>query len=272
MINTRTVGRIYLISAVVGLIFGVVGLIVLWGTRASVVRSITGSVALVGRSLSATETTMDVLDTSIQQANADLDIAQKMLADMSDTMDGSRGMIDRTADLVGGQLVVFVNNTRTSLDSVQTSANVVDNMLRTITGIPLIGPWLGGQKYNPPVPLGDSVANVRKSMDPLPITLSGIQRDLKTSSGNVATIKDQVDALSKQVDSIRASITDARKVISEYRDVLREVQTRYQKLEKGLPLAINLVYILLTLLLLWMILSQVGVLMHGLTLLANPSD
>lgn len=267
MQSKRWIGGLYTISGILGLLIGLVGLLVLWGTRPTVTHDINATVTLLGRSLAATEDTIAVVDTSIQEANIDLDMVQKMMSQMSDSLDSSRVMIDTTADLVGGQMVDFVDNTRTSLTAVQTSANVVDNMLRTITGIPLIGPWLGGQRYNPPVPLGDSVANVKKSMDPLPDTLTGIQKDLKTSSGNVATIKGQIDALSQQVDGIRSSIADTQNVVNEYHDVLSVVETRFKLFEKQLPLAINTIYILLTLLLLWVVLSQAGMLLHGLDLL-----
>ena len=270
MQSKQWIGRLYTISGILGLLIGLVGLIVLWGTRSSVDRDINATVDLIGRSLNVTEDTIAVVDTSIQKANTDLDMVQKMMSQMSDSLGSSREMINTTADLVGGQMVDFLDNTRTSLDAVQTSANVVDNMLRTITGIPLIGPWLGGQRYNPAIPLGDSVANVKKSMDPLPGTLTGIQKDLKTSSDNVATIKGQIDALSQQVEGIRLSIADTRNVVNEYRDVLSVVQTRYQLFQNQLPLAINTVYILLTLLLLWILLSQAGMLLHGLELLGIP--
>ena len=264
---TRVIGTIYAASAIVGLVFGFMGLVALWVTRPAVVREITTSVALVGRTLTATADTIAVVESSIQEAGADLDIMQEMVVDMSGSLESSRGMIDRTGNLVGGQLVDFVDNTRASLDSVQTSADVVDNVLRTITGIPIIGPWLGGQRYNPPIPLGESVANVKKSMDPLPDTLFGIQKDLKTTSDNVATMKSQIDTLSGQIDAIRVSIASADKVVNEYRDVTNKLQTRYQQLEKRVPLMINTSYIILTLLLLWLLLQQAGLLLQGLMLL-----
>lgn len=263
---TRVIGTLYLIGSVIGLLIGLAGLIALWSTRPMVERSVAGSVALMGRTLAATQDTIAILDTSLQQAGTDLDTVQKMMGDISATLDNSRGMIDTTANLVGGQLVDFFKNTSTSLESVQSSATVVDNMLRTITGIPLIGPWLGGQRYNPPVPLGDSIANVKKSMDPLPGTLTGIQKDLKTSSSNVATIKGQIDVLTTQVDAIRTSINESRRVVSDYRQVLNDLQSRYQTLAKHLPLAVNLVYLLLTLFLLWILITQAGLLLRGLAL------
>lgn len=266
---TRILGTLYLAGSIIGLLIGLVGLVALWVTRPVVVRSVTGSVALLGRTLTATQDTITILDTSLQQASADLDLVQAMMRDISGTLDNSRGMLDKTANLVGGQLVDFLKNTSTSLDSVQSSATVVDNMLRTITGIPLIGPWLGGQSYNPPVPLGESVANVKKSIDPLPNTLSGVQKDLITSSANVAAIKGQMDTLTQQVGAIKTSVSQSRSVVNDYRQVLNELLSRYHILEQRLSLTINLVYILLTVILLWIIATQAGLLLQGLALLGR---
>ena len=107
-----------------------------------------------------------------------------MIDGMGKSMDDSGGLIRSTADLVGVEMVGFVNNTQTSLTSVQSSARVVDDFLGLLSSLPLIG-----ARYKPDVPLEDSIALVKTSMDPLPDSLLKIRRDLDVSAANVATLK-----------------------------------------------------------------------------------
>jgi hypothetical protein len=263
---SRLTGWIFVIGAVLGLFLSIFGLMILWSTRASVTRQVTETAALVGQAIQSTSETITVTSSTLDQAGTDLGLVQKMIGDMANTLGSSSGMISSTADLMGTNMVDFVNNTQTSLTSVQNSAKMIDSMLKTINGVPLLGPWLG-KGYNPNMPLEDSVANVSRSLDPLPGAFTKIQRDLKVSSADVATVKTEMEVLARQVDAIQTSLQNARQVVSEYRGILDDVQARYNAFEKDLPAAINIVYLVLTLVLLWMLITQAGLLIQGLMLL-----
>ena len=159
-------------------------------------------------------------------------------------------------------MVGFVNNTQTSLTSVQSSARVVDDFLGLLSSLPLIG-----ARYKPDVPLEDSIALVKTSMDPLPNSLLKIQRDLDVAAANVATLKIEMDALAKQVGAIEESLSQARKMVDEYRAILSDVQTRYDRFQARLPVAITITYLGLTGLLTWILMTQIGMLINGIGML-----
>lgn len=263
----RLIGVIYVVGAVFGLVISLGGLLLLWTTKSNVTNNIIGVVALGGRTLEATNTTVNVMGTSLDQAGTSLKLIQNMLVDTGTSLENSGELVRSTGSLVGVNMVDFVDNAKSSLASMQTSAQVVDNMLRTITGIPLIGPWLGGQRYNPDVPLAESVAKVSKSMDPLPDSLKKIRSDLEVSAGNITTVKSEVDSAAKQMDSIQASLTDAQKVVEDYKSIVSELQARYTRFQNRLPAVLNTIYIGLTGLLIWILITQVGMLLHGIELM-----
>lgn len=263
---SRLIGVIFVIGAVFGLIISIGGLILLWSTKASVTSQVTGTADLVGRTLKATSDTITVAGGTLDEAGADLTLIQGMLGDMAKTLGDSSGMISSTGDLVGTNMVDFVNNTKTSLVSVQNSAKMIDNTLATINSIWVVGPALG-KGYDPNLKLQDSVANVSRSLDPLPDAFNKIKRDLDVSSANVATVKTEMDALVKQVDAIQSSLDEARQVVNEYRSIINNVQLRYDAFEKRLPAVITTFYLGLTLVLIWMFITQVGMLLHGIMLL-----
>jgi len=259
---SRLTGVIYVIGSIFGLLISLGGLLTLWATKQDVTQNLTGTVALVGRTLTATRDTIGVVSDSLEEAETDLDLLNKMIDGMGKSMDDSGGLIRSTADLVGVEMVGFVNNTQTSLTSVQSSARVVDDFLGLLSSLPLIG-----ARYKPDVPLEDSIALVKTSMDPLPDSLLKIQRDLDVSAANVATLKSEMDALAKQVGAIEESLSQARKMVEEYRAILSDVQARYDRFQDRLPVAITITYLGLTGLLIWMLMTQIGMLINGIGML-----
>ncbi len=265
-IHSRLSGAIFVIGAVFGLVISISCLIILWSTKADVTRRVSSTAALVGSALTATHEMIGVVGTTLDQAATSLQITQSMVSDVSRTLNDSSGLISSTADLVGTNMVDFVNNTQTSLASVQNSAKAVDSILTKISSVPLIGPYLGGG-YSPDMPLEASVANVSRSMDPLPGSLTKIRRDLDVSSANVSTIHADIQTLAGQIDSIKANLEQARKVVDEYRNILADVQTRYDAFESRLPVTINIIYIGVTLVLVWILITQIGMLIRGIELM-----
>jgi methyl-accepting chemotaxis protein len=261
---SRLTGMIYVIGAVFGLLLALSSLTALWVTRDKVTGNITDVVALIGRTIDATDATITVVGDSLEKAAADLDLLNQMVRSVAETMDDSVGMIQSTADLVGTSLPGFIENTQTSLSSVETSARVVDDFLGVISAVPFIG-----GRYRPDVPLEQSIGQVKSSLDPLPEALTKIRGDLDQSASNVSTVKSEINALGKQIGAIKSSVSDAQKVTKEYRVILTDVKTRYGTFETRLPTILNGLYMGLTVLLGWLLVNQFGLLIHGIGLLTE---
>ncbi len=260
---SRLVGVIYVLASLFGLLLSVGGLFFLWSTKTVVVGDITDAADLAGRTLTATQRTINVVSDSLDQADNDLQLIQGMTNNVSSALNDSSGLITATANLVGGDLITFVDNTRTSLASVSSGARFVDDFLRVLNGVPFIG-----GRYKPDVPLQDSVANVSKSMEPLPGSLTKIRGELDTASNNVDTVRGQIDALTLQLDDVHGSLSNARKVVKEYNLILTDVQGRFDRFQTHLPALLNTIYLGLTAVLAWVVMTQLGLLVHGIQLLA----
>lgn len=256
---SRLTGVIFVVGALFGLLISIGGLYALWSTRESATGSIFEMVELTGQALDATRATIGVVNNSLDQAAQNLSLIRDIADDVAGTLNDSHDLIESTAGLIGNDMVGFVNDTQTSLASVETSARLVDDTLRVISSIPLIGP-----RYRPEVPLQESVAQVSDSLAPLPGSFETISRQLDVSAAHVATVRFEIETLAEQVDEIDQSITQAKEVVDDYSDVLDGMQARYDKAAGDLPLALDIIYIGLTTLLIWIFITQLGLLIHGL--------
>ena len=260
----RLTGVIYVVGAIFGLLISVVCSAVLWSTKGEVTGSLIEIVSLTSRTLNATRETVQVVGTSLEDASNNLELIRSSINDVASTLEDSNGLLTSTAGLVGNDMVSFVEETQASLDTVQTSARLVDDTLRFISSIPLIG-----GRYRPEVPLQESVAEVSRSLEPLPDSFNKIERELEVSAANLDIVMHDVKLLGDQVEEIDTSLTEAKEVVDKYRLILVDVRNRFDEIERRLPVALNTIYLGITAILVWIFITQAGLLLHGIEMLSS---
>lgn len=256
---SRLTGVAYVVSAIFGLIFSIGGLAGQWITKPQVTDGIEGTIAVVGRSLTATTETLQIVTNSLEKASTNLEMIHGTLTDVSGTMESSKVMVTDAATMMGGNMVDIVHQTQTSLKSAGNNLKVVDDTLRLISRIPFIG-----ANYQPDIPLQESFNQVSKTLDPLPASFTKMSGQLTTASGNIATLKGDLDSMAGQIAGIQDSISDAHKRADDYTGIIKDLQSRYDYFQSHLPLYINVFYIGFTGLLVWMLMTQLAMLLHGL--------
>lgn len=266
-------GILYIVSAVLGLLLSAGGLAGLWITHAEVTHRLTGTVALFGRALDATGQTITVVDHSLDLASQNLAGGRAVLDGVVQSLGDSQGLIDATAGLIGTDLVGFFTETQASLAAVETSAQTVDQALGVIEGIrdalsglrsiiPFFAPP-STEGALPRATLQESVAEVRRSLDPVPASLGEIERQLSVTAANVAVMQAELERLVVQVEEIETGLEDARQVAGEYHAILDDLQQNFNRFIERLPFFLNAVYLGLTLVLGWVFINQAGMLAHG---------
>lgn len=273
---SRTTGWLFLISAVFGLLLALGCLIGLWVTKSSVTGALTSGMALMGETLDATGETVEVITRALNRAGESLELITLLTDDVAQTVSDSQGLIGSTADLIGKDMTGFVSETQESLTEVEDSARMVDGALSTIDStlqliarIPIIGSGLpqAQPSYQPRVPLQESVAEVSRSLDPLVQSFSQIETQLNTSADQAAAIQSEIEQLGQEIAAIETNLTEAKTVTDRYRVIIDDGQQRFERVETRLPVLVNGGYMLLTVVLLWLMMSQVAMLAQALEIL-----
>jgi hypothetical protein len=172
---------------------------------------------------------------------------------------------DMTASIgsmLGEELAGILMETQNSLTSVQASARLIDDTLGIISRIPLIG-----ARYAPDVPLATSIERVNTSLDPLPDTLSDVQTNLVNTSEDIARLEGDLEALSTHIQDLNTQLKDAHAVLSDYQAITLETQAGLAGLEENTPNMVQAFIWAFGAFLLWLLLSQLGLLLLGLHML-----
>ena len=138
---------------------------------------------------------------------------------------------------------------------------MTEKSLAIIASIPLIG-----TKYSNQTPLYSSVVEINASLDALPDDMRDLQDNLNNTASAIQGLNDKVDDLSENIDAINANVDEAKTVVNDYQELVQEAQDKTTRAITRIPHWVDLAAVAITLLLIWVILIQAGLLMYSLEL------
>lgn len=267
-IFSRILGFALTVAAIAGLIFSGWGLVRVRTIKNTFTDDVLDTIALTKSTLEATSSGLIVAQVSIDQASLDVISIKNTLEATNRALKATNPVVVSLSELLENDLPNAIDATITSLNSAQSSAQVIDNFLRTISSIP----FLPVEPYNPSVPLNESLASVSDSLESIPGTLKDMEEGLNRSQGNLIVIQAEFSIMARNVEQLNTSLSDAKVVVIEYQDVVSEIQTRVDRLETSIPRRINTLAWFLTFFLIWLAITQFGLLTQGIRLLTTPQS
>jgi hypothetical protein len=258
----RIIGTILMVTAFFGLLFSSLAIVQTWRVKPGLESRLDSLLNLLDATINTTTEGLAIVESSLETASGNVNSLEEATQTLAQSISDSAPMVDSLIGLVGEELPETITATQISLESAQTSALLIDNMLATISQIPFLG--LG--RYQPEVPLNDALGQVSASLAGLPASLATIETSLETASANLVVIEQQVSAIGQDIRQINENLASARAVIDDYQATIGSLQTQVHLAQAGLPLWLNRLAWLLTFVLAWLGIMQVGLFSQGLAL------
>ena len=263
----RIIGIILIPVAAISLLVSLAGLDEIWTMRQPVADATTAGVNLFAETLDTTSDALQVTSASLQSASDTIATIERTSLSVTQTMSTTRAAIGSFSILMGRDLPASIDSTRTALKSAQSSAVVVDNVLTTLSRIPLIN-----IRYNPDVPLNVALGDVAKSLDNLPPTFSTIERNLNTTGDGLDQLVTNLNELPQTTRQAQRNIADAQKVVARYQGQVAGLQKLVQPIKSSLPMVFTVITLGMTFLFFWLGVLQVQVLLRGVELLRGEHN
>lgn len=258
-IFTKIIGITVIIAAIAGLIICIGGIVGVWMVREPLAAGLTNTFELLSTTLQATTDGLTVADRSLSQASDTVKALENTIRTMGKAVEDTSPLMESISNLMGSGLPDAILATQSALNSAQSSARSVESTLALITSFPL----LPIKPYQPEVPLTDALGNVSASLDPIPQSFTSMEDSLNTSKGNIIMLAAQVNIIANNVSELRANLTDAQQVLSQYQAVLSTLQKQVDATLASLPQLLNGLAWGVTIILVWLGLTQVGLLYQG---------
>ena len=264
-IFARITGLVLSIAAVMGLGLSLAGLILLGGFSNRISANLLGTLEYLDRALAISSDGLETAESSLLAADSALESLVSTLDGVNESLQGMDPTLTALSTLLGKDLPGTIEATQDSLDSAQTSARNIDNVLTSLSRIPFFGTLV----YNPEVPLNETIGEISDSLDAIPRSLRDAKSGLDIADRNLTTITSDLGNIAQNTDQIDVSIADALLVIDEYQTLVSDMQKRVKDFRQELPGQLRLATLAAALLLIWLAITQIGLLAQGAEFMAR---
>ena len=112
-----------------------------------------------------------------------------------------------------------------------------------------------------------TVKNVALSLEDVPASLIKVGDELQSNQENFSNIEDDLLALSVTLAGINTNISSTKITLEAYQTLLTNAETQINLMEEKLPSVMSTLARFLTVVIVWLIFTQLGLVIQGLLLM-----
>jgi chromosome segregation ATPase len=262
----KLIGVLLMIAAIIGLFISVAGIGFFWRIEDPLTQNIQSTIDLLSQTMTTTAQGLTITQSALEGSVATISSLQSTVQTTANTIKSSSPMVEEISTLMQEDLPRTIQATEASLRSAAQSAQVIDGLLGTLSGIPLLGPSLN---YNPEVPLSTALEEVAENLSSLPGSFANMKDSLEESTSNLETFQADLTVMAESIGEIQKSVAQYDQVIQGYQQSIEQVITGLDNLKENIPTYVHYLVLGLTLFFVWMAIAQLGLLTQGWELLTE---
>jgi hypothetical protein len=202
---------------------------------------------------------LDVASATLDDAVAAVEALHTTTLDVGETLSSTRPTLDGMADLVESDLAQSIESTQAALNGMEEAAGVIDRTMRGLTE-------LGIADYDPDVPLNRAIATAGEELEPVPGGLRQMGGGLRQTGTSLQSVQAGIIEMGDHILEIGRDVDGASGIIGSQTDVVQELQEQTGELRQDVGQSIRVVAWGMTLLLIWIGLSQLALIQWGISL------
>lgn len=261
---SRLVGVLLVSAAILGWVLSLAGMVTVWALKPAATRATQQAAQVFGSTLQATDDLLKAMDDSLGQISASMATLEGSMGEISATIGSMTAITETTSSLLQTEIPNTLNTTTASLESLETTALLIDRTLAFISAIPFIG----GSQYKPEIPLNEGVKEIKASLQDLPESFADINTQLLQASASLEVIQTSVETLSGQMEHMQTNLALAQDVVQRYRKIIANLQPTAKHMQTNAALYLTLLAGLFSIFQVWLGLVQLGLYTQGMERLA----
>ena len=259
----RLFGMIFIVIGLAGVVLGGIGIYKIWQVKPVVETRVMSMLGTTKETLKTTQTGLSNLKQSLETIDGNITNLNQTIVTVAQSLNDAVPVLESISVLLQEELPATLEATQTSLETAEASAKLLDSVMRALTSIP----FYPGEKYEPAVPLDVTVKNVALSLEDVPASLIEVGDELESNQENFSDIEDDLLALSVTLAGINTNISSTKITLEDYQTLLTDAGTQVTLIEESLPSTLNSLTQLLGLVIVWLIFTQMGLVVQGFLML-----
>jgi len=262
----RMTGALMIFAALISLLVSIYFIFQIWRLRQPVTDGLVSNLSLLYDTTLTSEIGLMVIDATVLNISETITTLEDSTVSLAQTIHDTGLLADSFSTLMGEDFPTIITNTQSALDSAQSSAVVIDNVLNSLAAIPLIG-----IDYDPEVPLSQALGQVSLSLSPLPTQFIGIQGDLNSTHTDLLAAEESIIVISQNLQVINTNLGATQTVIDQYQEEVSTLKTRLKDSRTSAPDWVRDGAWILTFIIVWLVINQIGMLVEGIDMFSKQS-
>jgi len=255
----RVLGSCLMIFSTLGLLISLLGLVAVFRFSGPVASSSEQALQVTLVALTSGQQNLDLALRALGEAQAALDATEAFVEGAGSGLKDTSALMGSLSDMMVGDLGQVIVESQHSLAAAENAAAVIEELLY---GLNVIS-GLTGLTYDPDVSLTESFARMNESLDTVPRTLAELDESLSAARGNLDDSQASVVELTGPLNESAAVLIEAQASLEEYSSLIAQLIQEIEDLRESLPRWIRAIVFSLYFLLIWLAITQVGLLWQG---------
>ncbi|MCO5183308.1 MAG: hypothetical protein M9928_07345 [Anaerolineae bacterium] len=275
----RLLGIIIIITALVGALIGIGGVILGRQAVDGIAQSIDDTMPLVLESLAAVEDSLVLAKNTIGEVNTALDNTGTLTVDLSKSIADAAPAVDQIVAVTGEDIPAGIEAFQASIPNLENVAATIDQTLQTLADFKIETRILTfplefdlGIEYDPEAPFDESIAQIGTSMEGVPEQMRLLSTELEVTSENLIVLSDDILALAGDVNNINEQLTELPPLMDRYISIINQLESNLIQLQQTLTSQFGNLKLVITIVMVWFILTQLAPLYIGWELVSGKRD
>lgn len=260
----RTIGILLVITSIVSVLISLFFLVQIWRLRQPLTTRLVDNLNLLYATTVTTEDSLQLIEGTLTRLLDSTATLQDTTISVAQSIHDTGLLAGSFATIIGDDFPETIADTQTALESAQSSAVVIDNVLTALASIPLIG-----IDYDPPLPLNLALGQVSDSLTSMPSTLEQVQGDLDNAHTNLIELEEHVININQHIQLITDNLLQAQDTIDEYQEEIGQIKPRLDHSRSAAHGWILSAAWGLTFIIIWLMISQLGLVLQGIDILMS---
>jgi hypothetical protein len=259
MMIKRILGILLALAGALGILLCVLGVLYVWRAADRVAAAADDAAGLLADTLDNVERSLDVASTTLDDAVAAVEALHATTLGVGETLSSTHPTLDGMADLAKDDLAGSIASTREALEVMAETAGVIDRTMRGLS-------QLGVGDYDPDVPLDQAIAAAGEDLEPVPDGLRQMGDGLRQTGTSLQSVQGGITQMGDHILEIGKDVGSANAILGSQTDVVQRLQERLHALRQNVDQPIRVIAWGVTLLLIWIGLSQLALIQWGISL------
>jgi len=255
----RILGLSLMIFSALGLAISLSGLLAVSMVSNQVGQSADEALTLTLASLDTTSQSLDLVHSALGEAQDALGVMETVVRGTDDSLQNTGALIGSLSDFLIGDLSPAISNSQHSLTAAEEGAAVIEEMLYSLNAISM----LTGMTYDPDVSLTESFARINQSLDTMPESLTEVDENLNAVRESLNSVQTDFTDLITTLNESEAILVEAQTGVDDYSNLVQELSLKISDVQENLSTWIRTAILSLYFLLIWLAISQIGLLWQG---------